>query len=95
MLRTKFNELQATTNIKNFAVIVLSETLLPPKGPYKWRFKEDEIGKENSKVFTLIARQLYPTGGLYIKANITKMLENGQLKKTEEFQKLINYLRCL
>lgn len=94
-LRTKFNELQATTNIRNFAVIVLSETLLPPKGPYKWRFKEDAIGKENSKVFTLVARQLYPTGGLYIKTNIAKMLESGQLKRTEELQKLLNYLKCL
>jgi len=94
-LHTKFNELQATTNIKNFAVIVLSETLLSHKSPYKWRYKENAIGKENCKVFTLVARQLYPTGGLYIKTNITKMLEKGQLKKTGELQKLINYLKCL
>ncbi len=30
VLRLKFNELEATTNVRNFAVIVLSETLLPP-----------------------------------------------------------------
>jgi hypothetical protein len=94
-LRLKFNELQATTNVKNFAVVVLSETLLPPKGPYKWRFKEDMIGKANCKVFTLVARQLYPPGGLYIKVNIAEMLAKVQLRKTDEFQKLINYLKCL
>jgi hypothetical protein len=69
--------------------------LLPPKTPYKWRFREDAIGKTNCKVFTLVARQLYPSGGLYIKANIEEMLQNKQMKKTEEFQKLIKYLTCL
>src|SRR5665647_911676 len=68
VLRFKFNELEATTNVRNFVVVVLSEMLLPPKGPYKWRFKEEVIGKENCKVFTLVARQLYPSGGLYIKS---------------------------
>lgn len=95
LLKFKFNELEALTNVKNFAVIVLSETLLPPKGPYKWRFKEEVIGKANCKVFTLIARQLYPPGGLYIKSNIVGMLAKEQLKKTEEFQPLVNYLKCL
>ena len=94
-LRLKFNEIEGTTNVKNFAVIVLSETLLPPRTPYKWRFKEEVIGKENCKVFTLVARQLYPPGGLYIKSNVVKMLQNKQMKKTEEFQQLINYLKCL
>ncbi len=95
MLRAKFNELEGTTKVRNFAVIVLSETLLPPKGPYKWRFKEEIIGKENCKVFTLVARQLYPPGGLYIKSNIVGMLEKEQMKNTGEFQQLINYLKCL
>jgi len=95
MLRAKFNELEATTNVRNFAVIVFSEMLLPPKTPYKWRFKEDVIGKENCKVFTLVARQLYPPGGLFIKSNIEGMLHKGQMKKTGEFQELINYLKCL
>ena len=95
VLRLKFNELEGTTNVKNFAVMVLSETLLPPRTPYKWRFKEEVIGKENCKVFTLIARQLYPPGGLYIKSNIEEMLQNKQMKKTGEFQQLINYLKCL
>jgi hypothetical protein len=95
ILRFKFNELEATTNVRNFAVVVLSETLLPPGGPYKWRFKEEVIGKENCKVFTLVARQLYPPGGLYIKSNILEMLQKGQMKKTGDFQQLINYLKCL
>jgi hypothetical protein len=95
VLRFKFNELEATTNVRNFAVIVLSETLLPPGGPYKWRFKEEVIGKKNCKVFTLVARQLYPPGGLYIKSSIVEMLKKGQMKKTGEFQQLINYLKCL
>jgi hypothetical protein len=95
MLRAKFNELEATTNVRNFAVIVLSEMLLPPKTPYKWRFKEEVIGKENTKVFTLVARQIYPSGGLYIKANIEGMLQKEQMKKTGELQELINYLKCL
>jgi hypothetical protein len=95
ILRVKFNELEGTTKVRNFAVIVLSETLLPPRAPYKWRFKEEVIGKENCKVFTLVARQLYPPGGLYIKSNIVEMLQKEQMKKTAEFQQLINYLKCL
>ena len=95
VLRVKFNELEGTTNVRNFAVIVLSETLLPPRTPYKWRFKEEVIGKENCKVFTLVARQLYPPGGLYIKSSIVEMLQNEQMKKTGEFQQLINYLQNL
>ncbi len=95
MQRAKFNELEATANVRNFAVIVLSEMLLPPKTPYKWRFKEEVIGKENCKVFTLVARQIYPPGGLYLKSNIEGMLQKDQMKKTGELQELINYLKCL
>jgi hypothetical protein len=53
------------------------------------------IGKENCKVFTLVARQLYPRGGLYIKSSIVEMLQKEQMKKTGEFQRLINYLQNL
>ena len=95
VLRVKFNEIEGTTNVRNFAVIVLSETLLPPRTPYKWRFKEEVIGKENCKVFTLVARQLYPPGGLYIKSSIVTMLQKEQMKKTGEFQQLINCLQNL
>ncbi len=95
MLKGKFNELEALTGVKNFAVIVFSETLVAPKGPYKWRFKEEVIGKANCKVFTLVARGLYPPGGLYKKANIAEMLKKEHLRKTEEFQQLVNYLKCL
>jgi hypothetical protein len=95
VLRAKFNEIEGTTNVRNFAVIVLSETLLPPVAPYKWRFKEEVIGKENCKVFTLVARQLYPPGGLYVKSSIEEMLQKEQMKKTGEFQQLINYLKFL
>jgi hypothetical protein len=94
-LRAKFNELEALTNVKNFAVVVFSEMLLPPKTPYKWRFREDKIGKQNCKVFVLVARQLYPPGGLCLKSNMEEMLQKGQMKKTEEFQELIKYLKCL
>jgi hypothetical protein len=95
VLRVKFNELEATTKVRNFVVIVLSETLLPPRSRYKWRFKEEAIGKQNCKVFTLVARQLYPSGGLYIKSSIIEMLQKGQMKKTGEFQQMINYFKCL
>src|SRR5512140_310786 len=84
-LRIKFNELEATANVRNFSVVVFSEMLLPPKSPFKWRFKEEKIGKANCKVFTLVARQLYPPGGLHIKSNIDEMLQKGQMKKTSEF----------
>jgi hypothetical protein len=94
-LRAKFNELEATAGVGNFAVVVLSETLLPPGGPYKWRFKEEAIGKQNCKVFTLVARELYPPGGLYVKSSIEEMLRKGHMRKTGEFQRLINYLKCL
>jgi hypothetical protein len=92
-LRLKFNELEALTNVKNYAVVVFSETLLPPKGPFKWRYKEEAIVKQNCKVFTLVARQVYPSGGLYLKSNLEEMLQNGQMKKTEEIEKLIRYLQ--
>jgi hypothetical protein len=92
LLRFKFNELEATTNVKNFAVIVLSESLLPPS---KWRFKEEAIGKQNCKIFTLVARKLYPPGGLYIKSSIEEMLQKEQMKRTGELQQLIKYLKCL
>jgi hypothetical protein len=95
VLRFKFNELEGITYVKNFAVIVLSESLLPPKTPNKWRFKEEAIGKQNCKVFTLVARQLYPPGGLYIKSNIVEMLQKEQMKKTGELEQLVNYLKCL
>ena len=95
VLRGKFNELEAITNVRNFAVVVFSETLLRPGTPFKWRFKEEVIRKENCKVFVLVARQLYPSGGLYVKSRIIEMLQNGQMKKTGEFQQLINYLRCV
>ena len=95
LLRTKFNEIQAITNVRNYAVIVLSETLLPPGGPYKWRLREKAIRKENCKVFTLVARELYPAGGLFVKSNIEEMLQRGQMKKTGEFEQLVKYLRCL
>jgi len=95
VLRVKFNELEGTTNVRNFAIIVLSETLLPPRTPYKWRFKEEVIGKENCKVFTLVARQLYPPGGLYIKSSIVEMLQKEQMKKTGVFPRLLNYLPIL
>ncbi len=94
-LRLRFNELEALTNVRNFAVVVLSETLLPPKGPYKWRFKEAAIGKQNCKVFTLVARSMYPAGGLYMKSNIEDLLQGGQMRRTEEFQRLIDYLQNL
>jgi hypothetical protein len=93
MMRLRFNELEALTKLKNYAVVVFSETLL--KTPYKWRYKEEAIGKENCKVFTLVARELYPSGGLYIKSNIELMLQKGQMKKTGELEKLIKYLSCL
>jgi hypothetical protein len=95
VLRAKFNELEGTTNVRNFAVIVLSEMLLPPRTPYKWRFKEEVINKENCKVFTLVARQVYPPGGLFIKSNIEEMLQKTQMKKTGELEILINYLKYL
>jgi hypothetical protein len=95
LLRFRFNELEAITNVRNFAVVVISETLLPPRGPFKWRFREKVIGKENLKVFTLVARGVYPNGGLYVKSNIVEMLESGQMRKTGEFDKLIKYLENL
>ena len=86
VLRAKFNELEGTTNVRNLLVIVLSETLLPPGSPFKWRFKEEVINKEKCKVFTLIARQLYPPGEFCIKSNIEEMLRKTKIKKTGEFK---------
>jgi hypothetical protein len=94
VMRFKFNELEAMAYVKNFAVIVFSELLLPPK-PYKWRFKEEVIRKQNCKVFTFVARQLHPPGGLYVKSNIEGMLQKGRMKKTDEFEKMVHFIKCL
>ena len=49
LLHFRFSELERTTNVKNFAVTVISEMLLPPRSPYKWRYKEEVIGKKTAK----------------------------------------------
>ena len=86
VLRFKFNELEAMAYVKNFAVIVFSEMLLPPK-PYKWRFKEEVIRKQNCKVFTFVARQLHPPGGLYVKSNIEGNAPEGSNEENRRIRK--------
>jgi len=100
VIRDKFDKLERDTGVNRFAVVVLSEKLLS-ETPYKYAITEKKIRKENCKVFTLVARREYPRypkysrGGLYTKEVILKMLENHELWKTEEWEKLIAYLKAV
>jgi len=91
-IREKFDELERDTGVNRFAVVVLSEKLLS-KTPYKYRITEKEIGKKNCRVFTLVARKRYPKGGLYLKVNIVEMLEKGEMKRTEDWDRFLKYLQ--
>jgi len=88
-----FDELERDTEVNRFAVVVLSETLLPPRKPYKWRYTEEGIGKKNCRVFTLVARKKYPKGGLYKKDAIMEMLEKEEMRRTEDWDQLLKYLQ--
>lgn len=98
VIKDNFNELEREANVKRFAVIVLSEKLLS-ETVYKYAITEEKIGKENCKVFTLIARReypqypKYPKGGLYLKEVVLEMLKNGELWKTGDMDRLFEYLK--
>jgi len=93
IIRNRFDDIENLTKVNRFAVIVLSEKLPSTSGrkPYKWRIQEKEIGKKNCRVFTLVARERWDR--LYEIDVVNKMLENGELRKTGEWEKLIAYLK--
>jgi len=81
--REKFEEIKNLTKVNRFAVVVLSEN---PK--YLRRYT-----KENTEfLFTCILRERTPKQ-LYNVDVIEDMLENHELSKTGEWEKLINYLK--
>jgi hypothetical protein len=93
IIRNRFDDIENLTKINRFAVVVLSEKLPSTSGrkPYKWRIQEKEIGKKNCRVFTCIARERWDK--LYEIDVVNKMLENEELRKTGEWEKLIGYLK--
>jgi hypothetical protein len=91
-IRNDFDELEGV-GADRFAVIVLSETLPsnPERKPYKWRIQESKIGKKNCHVFTLVARERWHK--LYDVTVINKMLIEMEMRRTEEWEKLLEYLK--
>jgi hypothetical protein len=90
-IRNDFNRLERLTKTNRFAVVVLSETLLPPRKPYKWRFCEEKIGKTNCRVFTLVARKRWDK--MYQVGVVKSLLGNQEMKKTGEWEDFVAYLK--
>ena len=87
-IKSNFDELKAFFPKLRFGVIILSER----KG-YTHEITDAKLGDKKFLSFTLVSRRIYPKGGVYLKSNIIQMLENKEMKKTGEWEKLISYLR--
>lgn len=85
----KFNQLKEISHNFRFAVIVLSEKLLS-QTPYPYAICEEDIGIENCRVFTSIIRRKWDK--MYDKAVVMKMLRDGRLWNSHEWQEFIDYL---
>lgn len=86
LIREKFDELEKTTKVSRFAVVILSEN-----SNYNYRITEEKVGKKNCHVFTLILRNRWDS--LYETEVVNKMLKNGELWKTGEWGKFLAYLK--
>ncbi len=88
-IRANFEQLKGAFPHLRFGVIVLSER----KG-YTHEITDEKLKDVRYRSFTLISRRIYPkTGGLYSKQAIVRLLENGELKKTGDWARLITYLK--
>ena len=94
VIRKRFDNIESDAKVNRFAVVVLSEKLLSGK-LYKWRIGEEEIGKPNCRVFTLIARKQYPQGKLrlYFVDVIMEMLHREEMRRTGDWNRLLDYLK--
>jgi hypothetical protein len=86
LIREKFDEMEKTTKVSRFAVVILSEN-----SNYIYRITEEKIGKKNCHVFTLILRNRWDS--LYEAEVVNKMLKNYELWKTGEWEKFLAYLK--
>jgi hypothetical protein len=84
----KFDKIAKVSENFHYAVIILSER----KG-YTYEITEASLKNEKYRPFTLVSRKIYPRGGLYLKSNIIAMLNNNEMKKTGDWEKLIKYLK--
>jgi hypothetical protein len=89
-IRRKFDEAREISENFRFAVIVLSERLLS-RTPYKHAITEEKLENKKYRVFTLIARRIWDR--MYEVPVANRMLENHELWKTGEWEKLQTYLR--
>jgi hypothetical protein len=87
IIKNNFDELNRISGNFRFAVIVLSE-----RRGYTHEITEEKLQNSNYKVFTLISRKKYPTGGLYRKEAIFEMLNNNEMTKTGKWKELLEYL---
>jgi hypothetical protein len=85
----KFNQIMEISDNFRFAVIVLSEKLLS-QTPYPYAICEEDIGIENCRVFTSIIRREWDK--TYDKTVVVKMLRDGRLWNSHEWQGFIDYL---
>jgi len=89
IIKASFDELRRISDDFRFAVIVLSER----KG-YTHEITDEKLGNSKYRSFTLVSRRQYPSaGGLYSKEAIMDMLMKKEMKKTEDWEKLISYLK--
>ena len=86
-IKQNFDELSRLAPHLRFAVIILSER----KG-YTHEITDKKLGDKKYRSFTLVSRRIYPESGVYSKKGIFSLLDNNQMKKTGDWQKLISYL---
>ena len=87
IIRQYFEELKNVTENFRFAVIVLSE-----RKNYTHEITEEKLADKKFRVFTLIYRKRYPTGGLYRRSSIIEMMNKYEIIKTGKWKELLDYL---
>ncbi len=80
-IRNTFAKFAQINQNLRFAVVVLSENLLPPT-PYIYAMKQDDFGNLVG-VFTLVIRKT-SAFELYLRETVVKLNKNGELRKPKE-----------
>jgi hypothetical protein len=88
-IKANFDELKDLFSSLRFGVIILSER----KG-YTHEITDEKLGDKKYRSFTLVSRRIYPkVSGLYSKNTVIELLKNREMKRTDDWEKLISYLK--
>jgi len=87
-IREKFDKIEPISKNLRFAVIILSE-----RKRYTHEITDKKLANKNYHSFTLVSRKQYPKGGLYLRSSVMEMLRKREMKKTFQWEKLIEYLK--